>query len=543
MNIISAPAGGATLSTNAAWTWMKGATTTNQNGTYGTQGVPAAANMPGARENTVSWMDSTGALWLFGGLGYSASGGTGKLNDLWKYDPATTNWTWMKGANTTNQPGTYGTLGVPAVANTPGARNNAVSWTDSTGALWLFGGWGYPASGGTGNLNDLWKYDPATTNWTWMKGTNIVAQNGTYGTQGVPSPANTPGTRNNAVSWKAGSGALWLFGGYGYPASGNQSVLNDLWKYDPATTNWTWMKGTNIISQNGTYGTQGVPATANTPGARYCAVSWTDGSGALWLFGGWGYPASGSWGYLNDLWKYDVGGGISLDTHALVFSATCQGVNPAAQMIGITNVGWSGFTYTNVITYSAGASGWLTVLPADGAVALNGATTLTNHVNISGLGAGTYYATNQVVADATNSPQTVVVTLKVTGPLITANGLAGDVYLDSGDPVTIAVQMMNMEPYLGVEVDWWVIAFAHSGAWYYLNSALQWTPTLFSGDLAAFHPAYQGPLFNLSSTPVLNGFQLLQGTYDFWFAVDYPMDGILNLNGPILYDNVTVIVQ
>ena len=150
------------------------------------------------------------------------------------------------------------------------------------------------------------------------------------------------------------------------------------------------------------------------PGGRRGAASWTDGSGALWLFGGLGYPALGISDRLNDLWKYDVGGGISLDTHALVFSAT-YGASPAAQMIGLTNVGVTAFTYTNVITYSVGASGWLTVLPSADAVALNGATILTNQVNITGLGAGTYYATNQVTADATNSPQTVVVTLTVIG--------------------------------------------------------------------------------------------------------------------------------
>ncbi|MBI2439774.1 MAG: hypothetical protein HYV35_00195 [Lentisphaerae bacterium] len=532
---------------------------------------------------------------------------------------------------------------MPDPANTPGAREAAVSWMDGSGALWLFGGYGYPASGGDNELNDLWKYDPATTNWTWMKGSTNTSQNGTYGTQGMPAAGNTPGARYGAVSWTDGSGALWLFGGIGYPASGSWGYLNDLWKYDPATTNWTWEAGASSTNQNGTYGTQGVPATTNTPGARYREVAWTDGSGALWLFGGYGRPASGGLGFLNDLWKYDnFGGGISLATNALVFSATYQGANPPAQMIGMTNVGGKGFTYTNVITYSTGASGWLTVLPAAGTVALNGATVLTNQVNIAGLNAGTYYATNQVTADATNSPQTVVVTLSVNapnqppsaptgvsagdgtytnkvrvtwnassgatsyevwrwtsdssyaaskisspdptgtsyddmsvtagatyyywvkavnaagasgfsasdsgflgvvGPLITANGLVGEVDINSGDPVTIAVQMMNIESFISVEVDWWVVASANLSDWYYLNGALQWQEALFSGDFAVFHPVYQGLLVNLASTPVLNGFILPPGTYDFWFAVDYPLDGILNLNGPILYDQVTVFVQ
>ncbi|MBI2438151.1 MAG: hypothetical protein HYV36_04985, partial [Lentisphaerae bacterium] len=90
----AAPASGAPLSTNAAWTWEAGANITNQNGTYGTQGQPAPTNTPGGRYGAVSWTDGLGALWLFGGLGYPASGGSGYLNDLWKYDPATTNWTW-----------------------------------------------------------------------------------------------------------------------------------------------------------------------------------------------------------------------------------------------------------------------------------------------------------------------------------------------------------------------------------------------------------------------------------------------------------------
>src|SRR5450756_2207831 len=94
-----APASGATLSTNADWTWMKGATDITNNGTYGTQGTADPANTPGARRRAVSWTDSTGALWLFGGDGYDASGVNGELNDLWKYDPATTNWIWMKGTN------------------------------------------------------------------------------------------------------------------------------------------------------------------------------------------------------------------------------------------------------------------------------------------------------------------------------------------------------------------------------------------------------------------------------------------------------------
>ena len=43
------------------------------------------------------------------------------------------------GSSTVNQYGVYGTLGVSASANVPGARNSAVSWVDANGRFWLFG--------------------------------------------------------------------------------------------------------------------------------------------------------------------------------------------------------------------------------------------------------------------------------------------------------------------------------------------------------------------------------------------------------------------
>jgi len=126
------------------------------------------------------------------------------------------------------------------------------------------------------------------------------------------------------------------------------------------------------------------------------------------------------------------------------------------------------------------------------------------------------------------------------GPTIKANGRNDNLTVGSSDAVTISVSM-NASIYAGVEVDWWIVAYAPSAGWYYLSSAFQWTP--FNGDLAQVQPVYQGALFDLPSTVVLSGITLPDGTYYFWFAVDYPMDGILNPDGPILYDMVTVDVQ
>jgi hypothetical protein len=76
----------------------------------------------------------------------------------------------MGGSNTSDQPGIYGTLGVPDPANIPGGRYGQVSWTDSEGNLWLFGGYGIDATGGLVGLCDLWEFNSSTSEWEWMSG-------------------------------------------------------------------------------------------------------------------------------------------------------------------------------------------------------------------------------------------------------------------------------------------------------------------------------------------------------------------------------------
>ena len=212
-------------------------------------------------------------------------------------------WSWVSGSNAVNQAGSYGTQGTADPSNVPGARSGAVSWRDSGGNLWLFGGNGYDSAGNVGYLNDIWKCDG--TNWTWISGSNTVNQAGSYGIQGAADPSNVPGARSGAVSQLDPYGKLWLFGGNGVDSGGNSGYLNDVWKYDPATLEWTWVSGGNTVNQAGAYGTQGRPDPSNVPGARGYAVTWLDYSGKLWLFGGNGYDSGGALGALNDLWTYD----------------------------------------------------------------------------------------------------------------------------------------------------------------------------------------------------------------------------------------------
>jgi len=200
------------------WIWVSGVEACNYGGVYGQQGVADVNNKPGARIESAAWTDNTGYLWLFGGSGVDGYGNYGQLNDLWKYDG---NWTWVAGspdystqfvseatdipsarngslcwydaggtlwlfggsartrssdvsndlwkfdgtnwtqvfvaAKHKERKGTYGTPGVSSGTDWPGARGSAVSWTDSKGTLWLFGG-----DGIGGYRNDLWKFEPNT---------------------------------------------------------------------------------------------------------------------------------------------------------------------------------------------------------------------------------------------------------------------------------------------------------------------------------------------------------------------------------------------
>lgn len=307
-----------------------------QAGAYTNLGIVLPTPIPGGRLGAATWTDTTGNFWLFGG-----SDGGHFLNDLWKYNTSAFNgtnytttegsWTVISGSGAVDQPGVYtsGTL-------VPGARTNAVTWTDGSGNFWLFGGYGYDGQSPAvlGFLNDLWEYTGG--HWVFVSGgnTNKANQNGIYGTAGTAASTNMPGGRQEAVGWADANGNLWLFGGEGQDATGTANgILNDLWMYNIASTQWTFVTGATAANQTGAYPAQPVVGAANTtyaagtcglavgdaalscspisltgalPGSRWGSSGWIDASGNLWLFGGWGLDSTGTNGNgaLNDLWSY-----------------------------------------------------------------------------------------------------------------------------------------------------------------------------------------------------------------------------------------------
>ncbi len=276
------------------WTWVNGSNAEDQAGVYGTLGVPAGTNQPGARAYAVSWKDSSGNFWIFGGYGADSLGDYGALNDLWEYTITGGEWIWQGGSNVNGQSGTYGTLGQGSSSNIPGARYSASGAVDSSGTFWLFGGVAIDSQASQGPINDLWKYSGGQ--WTWVSGSNIIQQTGTYSGTG-----SVPGAREGQNGWIDSSGNFWVFAGNGIDSAGNYGYLNDLWEYSAGQ--WTWVNGANVINQPASYGIEGEPSSANVPGSREYSAGWLDLSGNFWMFGG---VQEGD-RLLTDLWKYSAG--------------------------------------------------------------------------------------------------------------------------------------------------------------------------------------------------------------------------------------------
>jgi hypothetical protein len=144
------------------WTWQNGSNTPNQKGVYGLFSAPgpnSPLDVPGSRQGGTSWTDTAGNLWLFGGIGLDSNGASGELSDLWIFWQG--EWVWMAGPNVVNTKGTYGNLGTVGAANTPGARDSSIGWSDAAGNFWLFGVEGYDSAGATVRvLNDMWIFEP-----------------------------------------------------------------------------------------------------------------------------------------------------------------------------------------------------------------------------------------------------------------------------------------------------------------------------------------------------------------------------------------------
>lgn len=320
------------------WSWIAGSDQVGEQGSYGPVGVFGSSYHPGGRKNAVVWSDNNGDIYLFGGDGFDGLGASGRLNDLWKYDTGIQKWAFLGGPQTRNAGGDWGTRKVSSPSNWPSARVTPSYTHDASGNLWMYGGTGKDSADTYGRLGDLWKFDVSTHEWTWVSGTNfadIAATNASAGL-GVYDPGNSPNRRYAGFAFFNNStNEFYLFGG---SIAAWFTWQNDMWSYSVSLDQWA--DRDNSSSGNGSYGTRGVEAPTNWPGARHygaAAVNPVDGS--FYVFGGEGNDATGAQWVLSDLWKYNPSNGqwtwlAGSDTQGAAGVYGTQGVGDSANHPG-----------------------------------------------------------------------------------------------------------------------------------------------------------------------------------------------------------------
>jgi N-acetylneuraminic acid mutarotase len=227
--------------------------------------TPGGPTPPARSNHAAAWDSTTGHMLVFGGYG-----GGGYLNDLWSYDPAGNSWAVLSPQST-------------AFGPAPREEASAV-WDATYGQLLIFGG----SRGGNEPLEDLWAYRPASSTWVEL------ASDG-------PWPVSR--LRHSAV-WDSTRGEMLVFGGYGGGFPGG--YLDDLWSYQPASSNWLQLSAPEgpeavTVAAAETSVLRPQSSVRAQPSARSRqAAAWDAPGDRMLVFGGF----AGGIDYLKDLWSY-----------------------------------------------------------------------------------------------------------------------------------------------------------------------------------------------------------------------------------------------
>ena len=303
------------ISVASIWTWIKGFNNTTSNGVYGTQGTEDAGNAPGVRAY-VQGAVSGGYYYLFGGKGRGASTTTeGSMGDLWRYNPTTNAWTFMKGTTAQAAAGVWGTMGTEAAGNYPSGRAGAglnTQLADSTGNIWIFGGLGQASDNASAlPVGDLWIYKPSTNNWTFKAGVSTQKAVSVRNTMFTYNATTKPsGRAYHGMVVNPANNKIYIYGGYGYNTTCSMICIPatqpDFFEYDIATGQFRWLMSSGTAGAAAVKGAVGVFGATYHPGGRQYPAMWVDASNNVWLWGGLGKGTGGSEAQLNDLWKFDI---------------------------------------------------------------------------------------------------------------------------------------------------------------------------------------------------------------------------------------------
>lgn len=328
------------------WSWIKGPSAFYNTGSYGIQGIENPDNNPGYRSQFPFWVIDS-KVYAFNG-------------DMWVYNMASGNWTWLGGLQ--GQAQVNGTTGVFDTTNNPGGSRIGVSCWTHNGGLYLYGG-NTPLNGNY--MNDVWKYDTTIRQWAiinnnysiwasdtiapasayghnWILGDEVYFYGGiqssyssesyfmkynittnhwqrisdgtflpVYGTKNIYADSNFPGARSGGGHWVK-DGKFYLFGGHNAYNTINNSYdnyFNDLWEYDPSLQKWRWIEGDSMPNRFGVYNNKNATLASSRMGGRSNALFWQNDSLAYFANGS-GYCFSGKTYSTDDLWKYNKNTGL-----------------------------------------------------------------------------------------------------------------------------------------------------------------------------------------------------------------------------------------
>lgn len=221
---------------------------------------------------------------------------------------------------------------VPTVRRSTGLAVQPPGASTST-RLWFFGGFT-----STGNRTDLYYYDAATANWT------LATQTGT-----------PDGRDRHGLDWLGSPDRLVMFGGVRQQGF-RFDVTEELYAYDPATTQWT------LLTQS----------TARPSARADVAFHWVSSLSRFLLFGGTEGTATNAT-RRNDLWTVAVDTAASTGTWAQLAptgtppsarNAACTAFDPVRQrLIVFGGEGPGAVALGGTFQYDVATNTWFTDTP------------------------------------------------------------------------------------------------------------------------------------------------------------------------------------
>jgi Galactose oxidase, central domain len=257
-----------------------------------------SGNKPLDRYRARMWFDNNNNLWLYGGA-IDNSSNTYSYNDLWTYSIQTKIWThvsgdknygWCKTCTNGSYPLTPGTTGSQYY---PRARSDYGYWKDSTGNIWIYGG--YVESHGSDEYGDLWKFNTLSHEWTLINGS--MAFN-------PPKTLTNPGSRNAPYCWVGNDQKLYFTGG----SRRYDQFLRDTWRINTVTSSWELVRDVTTANTTPICAGYRIENSSNLPGASVCTLNHLTTGSHTYLFDGYGMGSNSATGFTGAMWRYSLDG-------------------------------------------------------------------------------------------------------------------------------------------------------------------------------------------------------------------------------------------